>query len=83
MGETPPKQKQSIQETLAVFPTLRKRIADSVRVLEEQIEAGQESGGAAEEGKEKEEEMRRAKEVVAEARRVLDAAGGEKGEESR
>jgi hypothetical protein len=62
----PHHQKLAIAETLAVFPPLRQRIADSVQKLEDQLE-GQENGASAF----PEEEIVRAKEVIAGARRVL------------
>jgi hypothetical protein len=59
-------QKLAIAETLAVFPPLRQRIADSVQKLEDQLE-GQENGASAA----PDEEIVRAKEVIAGAKVVL------------
>lgn len=58
------KQEQTaIEETRAVFPSLRQRIADALQKLEDQLEVGQEKGAT-------DEEIEKAKEVIAEAKAV-------------
>lgn len=54
-------QQAAIEETKAVFPSLRKRIADALEKLEEQLEVGEEKGAT-------EQEIAKAKEVIAEAK---------------
>jgi hypothetical protein len=54
-------QQAAIEETKAVFPSLRKRIVDALEKLEEQLEVGEEKGAT-------EQEIAKAKEVIAEAK---------------
>lgn len=56
-------QKIAIEETKAVFPSIRQRIADALQKLEEQFEAAQEKGAT-------DEEITKAKNMIGEAKAV-------------
>lgn len=54
-------QQAAIEETKAVFPSLRKRIADALERLEEQLEVAEEKGAT-------EQEIAKAQEIFTEAK---------------
>jgi tubulin-specific chaperone A len=54
-------QRAAIEETKKVFPPLRERIKNALQKLEDQLEAGEESGAS-------QEEITKAKEVIEQAK---------------
>ncbi|KAI9712421.1 MAG: hypothetical protein M1820_001634 [Bogoriella megaspora] len=59
-------EQEALEETKRVFPSLRKRIDEAISKLEQQLEAGKESGDPA-----PVEEINKAKEAVVEARKSV------------
>lgn len=58
-------QRAAIEETKAVFPPLRERITNAILKLEDQLEAGQESGAS-------EDEITKAKDVIQQAKAAVE-----------
>lgn len=59
-------QRAAIEETKAVFPPLRQRIADALQKLEDQVESAQQGGAS-------EEEIAKAKEAIEQAKKAAEA----------
>ncbi|KAF2230928.1 tubulin binding cofactor A [Viridothelium virens] len=59
-------ERRALEETKAVFPSLRKRIDEAVAKLEQQLESGKESGDPA-----PVEEINKAKAAVVEAKKAM------------
>ncbi|KAF2202038.1 tubulin binding cofactor A [Delitschia confertaspora ATCC 74209] len=59
-------ERQALEETKNVFPTIRQKISQAVQKLEEELESNKEDGGSA-----STEEVTKAKDAVAEAKKAI------------